>query len=279
MAMAQSAEEWKLEAENDSDDNDIIVVSGSTPSFAAGRERSASLDGSREALLVEADDAVCSQCAEGGNTHSCTECGLLCAQCVRAHIAMKCFGQHTLSALFARADYGQKQNERPDCNTNINGTVDSSSLSTAATGTLPTRDEACERRRDRTWHWRWSESVPDRPVRAPQLKMSEGGWQNTRTHTSWSIGGGHSSPLHRPQSVAVSADGLLYVCDRHSDSKIKVFNTSDGSFVRYLGADFGTGEGQLDCPTAIALDESRVYVADATSNRIQGFLCCFLLQL
>lgn len=138
----------------------------------------------------------------------------------------------------------------------------------------PATEIALECRRER-WHWRWSESLPAPPqaeVRPNAFgalpatdrlaKSAEGAW-NIELH------GGDL--LNRPRFVAVSKKGPVFVCDHHADSKVKVFD-ADGSFLRYLGADFGVGEGQLDCPTAVAVDDENdvVFVTDATSNRIQG---------
>lgn len=267
--------ERMIAAESDSDDECVVVLRGITPCIAAevkGKEEEGPCgDVVGEVQLVGAA-ASCSQCAgTGTNTHSCAECGLLCQQCGGAHMVMRCFREHTLVALKSSED-STSVKFGDDC-----------SLPAANS---PARDEARAERRDRAWHWRWSESMPEPQEHAaswsqvPNEQPQTPEVEMTASVQSWSIGGGDSTCLHRPRSVAVGTDGLLYVCDMQSDSKVKVFSAADGSFVRYVGADFGTGEGSLDCPTAVAVDAWHVYVSDATSNRIQGAdepVACFQL--
>ena len=261
-----------IAAESDSDDDCVVVLRDVMPCIAAeakGDEEEGPWDvvGEVQLVLEEAAAAACSQCAgTGTNTHSCAECGLLCQQCGDAHMVMRCFRQHDLVALKSSED-STSVKFGDDCSR-------PAPVPRVAAANSPAKDEARAERRDRAWHWRWSESMPEphpRPAvpneqpQTPKVEMAA-----SSAVGSWSIGGGDSTCLHRPRSVAVGTDGLLYVCDMQSDSKVKVFSAADGSFVRFLGADFGTGEGSLDCPTAVAVDAWHVYVSDATSNRIQG---------
>jgi tripartite motif-containing protein 71 len=76
--------------------------------------------------------------------------------------------------------------------------------------------------------------------------------------------------LSSPQGIAVdSSSGNVYVVDT-ANNRIKKFS-SNGTFITEWGR-YGTGNGSLNSPRGIALDQAgNVYVADTGNNRIQVF--------
>jgi DNA-binding beta-propeller fold protein YncE len=75
--------------------------------------------------------------------------------------------------------------------------------------------------------------------------------------------------FHRPNGVAVSLLGNIYVSDT-GNHRIQKF-TKNGDFVMSWGS-AGSGDGQFDYPQGLAVDLSgNVYVADAGNKRIQKF--------
>lgn len=74
-----------------------------------------------------------------------------------------------------------------------------------------------------------------------------------------------------PTGVAVAPDGSIYVCDT-SNNRVQKF-TSAGTFSAVLpasGTTAGSGNGQFNGPTGVAVDPSgNVYVADTGNHRIQ----------
>ena len=83
---------------------------------------------------------------------------------------------------------------------------------------------------------------------------------------------GGASPdarLERPTGMALDrAARRIYVTDtlRH---QLMVFGT-DGSLIRVIGKR-GSGPGEFNFPTSVALSEGKVYVVDAMNFRIQAF--------
>jgi len=285
-AGCQGMHQWLAE----SDDDDAVLVSA-----VGGAGVEAVVGEILEPLLQQAHswssggegiddaDAECRQCAgtlrSRTHAHVCCQCGVLCQLCVEAHARMRCFREHAVHpgcesapTVCSRASAVEAA-QREGATALEGGGADS----LASPGT----ETALDCRRER-WHWRWSESlpVPEPHEPPPQAELSQNALPATdRWATSalgaWNMEQRGGDLLHRPRSVAVSGGGAVFVCDNHVDSKVKVFD-ADGSFLRFLGADFGVGEGQLDCPTAVAVDDENgvVFVSDATSNRIQGMHAC-----
>lgn len=77
--------------------------------------------------------------------------------------------------------------------------------------------------------------------------------------------------LWYPSAVAVDSTGtFLYVADT-ANSRIQVFSTVDGGFVRKWGTE-GSGNDQMSHPTGIALDgDNNVYVTDSGNRRVMKF--------
>ncbi len=73
--------------------------------------------------------------------------------------------------------------------------------------------------------------------------------------------------LIMPRNAAVGPDGLLYVADS-GNHRIVVF---DGTETVLSFGGFGAGEGQLNEPWGIAVDDEFVYVADTWNHRVQKF--------
>lgn len=77
--------------------------------------------------------------------------------------------------------------------------------------------------------------------------------------------------LWYPSALAVDSTGtFVYVADT-ANSRIQVFSTVDGGFVRKWGTE-GSGNDQMSHPTGIALDGSdNVYITDAGNRRVMKF--------
>ena len=73
----------------------------------------------------------------------------------------------------------------------------------------------------------------------------------------------------KPTSVAVDADGNLYVCDT-LNNRIEIFD-ADGKFVSTFGK-AGDGPGYFARPKGVAIDsDSHIWVADGMQDRMQVF--------
>ena len=187
---------------------------------------------------------VCAQCdCRDAVTARCAECGVLCEGCATAHGRMKCLSRHKVSPLKPEAARQNKQDGQ----------------------------EADRDSRRRLWHWRWSESVP-LPKTSQLVPQQQGpdGSPGSAAERVWSVGG-EQGLLNRPRSVALGMDGLVYVCDDNEKGKVHVLRGADGVLVRRIGGECGSGEGVLDCPMGVAVDENHVYVSDYTSHRVQVF--------
>jgi sugar lactone lactonase YvrE len=78
-----------------------------------------------------------------------------------------------------------------------------------------------------------------------------------------------------PTGVAVASNGDIYVSEGHGESRVNnsrimVF-TKDGRFIKTF-ATYGTGDGQLRSPHALAFDsQDRLFVADRGNSRVAVF--------
>lgn len=78
--------------------------------------------------------------------------------------------------------------------------------------------------------------------------------------------GADRGQLMAPVAIAATGTGLVAITDEHSHT-VEVF-TSDGAFVRRIGRR-GTGPGQFDAPSGIAVDAEGMWVVDSGNDRIQ----------
>ena len=89
---------------------------------------------------------------------------------------------------------------------------------------------------------------------------------------AWGTQGSAEGMFHDVHSVAVDADGQVYVTDSlHPDlHRVQKF-TPDGRFLLAWGGT-GGGDGEFHCPGGIAVDgEGFVYVVDIGNCRVQKF--------
>lgn len=82
-----------------------------------------------------------------------------------------------------------------------------------------------------------------------------------------SFGTGNAN-VRSPLDVAVDDDGDVYVVDMSND-RIQVF-TSHGDPDRRWGTT-GTGDGEFQSPSSVAVHDGRVYVTDGFNHRVQEF--------
>jgi DNA-binding beta-propeller fold protein YncE len=73
--------------------------------------------------------------------------------------------------------------------------------------------------------------------------------------------------FYGPRDVTVGPDGDIYVLDQGRARVVR--RAADGSVTSY--GSFGTGDGQLSDPTGLAVDATRLYVADTGNARIVVF--------
>jgi DNA-binding beta-propeller fold protein YncE len=87
--------------------------------------------------------------------------------------------------------------------------------------------------------------------------------------TQWGKLGTKPGDFNSPYSIAINADGKVYVADANNN-RIEIF-TTDGGLVGQFGVN-GAAPGQLDKPKSVALDaKGNLYVGDTGNKRIQIF--------
>jgi DNA-binding beta-propeller fold protein YncE len=85
----------------------------------------------------------------------------------------------------------------------------------------------------------------------------------------WEIVGWYGQSLENKPSIAVTAEGRVFVSDPEG-YRILEFN-NQGEFVRYWG-DFGTGPDGFNLPTGLTTDaDGGLWIADAGNHRIMHF--------
>lgn len=80
--------------------------------------------------------------------------------------------------------------------------------------------------------------------------------------------GSNRDQLNTPISVAIDARKNVYVAD-HKNHRIQIRNSA-GDWVRNIGHQ-GTGDGELQFPSAVSVADGNVYVADKGNSRIAVF--------
>ena len=84
------------------------------------------------------------------------------------------------------------------------------------------------------------------------------------------VSGSDSLHFNKPTSVAVTANGSIYIADGYGNSRIMKFSPQ-GKFLFQWGTQ-GKNEGQFQIPHDLTLDKKgNVYVADRENKRIQVF--------
>ncbi len=81
------------------------------------------------------------------------------------------------------------------------------------------------------------------------------------------IGAGLVADGHK--DVQFAPNGELLVAD-HSNHRVCVFSTDGNALLRTWGR-FGTADGEFKYPTALALADSKLFVLDFGSARVQVF--------
>lgn len=86
----------------------------------------------------------------------------------------------------------------------------------------------------------------------------------------WGSFGTGEGLFNRPKSIAVAANGNVYVAEEVND-RVQIF-TSTGSYLGVFGGS-GSEDGQLDGPLGIAIDQQDgyVYISDTLHKKIQKF--------
>lgn len=81
----------------------------------------------------------------------------------------------------------------------------------------------------------------------------------------------YSDLYHAPDIVVNSAGTTLYVSTGGYES-VEIFNAA-GTSLGAVGTGSGSGNGQLNGPTGLALspDDSKLYVVDTDNNRVEAF--------
>ncbi len=84
----------------------------------------------------------------------------------------------------------------------------------------------------------------------------------------WGKSGDRNGEFFNPQNIAVDSEGNVYVTDL-GNRRVQQFN-NDGTFLKTWGSS-GSGAGQFNSVSGIAVDENSVYVVDNQLNKIQKF--------
>jgi DNA-binding beta-propeller fold protein YncE len=81
---------------------------------------------------------------------------------------------------------------------------------------------------------------------------------------------GPAPGFYGPRGIAIAPDGSVYVVDQ---GHTRIVRFSPDGRVSSIWGTKGTGEGQFNDPTSVAVDSrnNRVYVADPINSRIQVF--------
>ena len=94
--------------------------------------------------------------------------------------------------------------------------------------------------------------------------------RNRYYQTMGAFGVAPSNGLQRPTGLAVSASGdALYLSDSHNH-RIQHRSWPEFKVLRTAGS-YGAEAGQFNFPSAIALAEGRLYVADTRNHRIVAY--------
>ncbi|HET6517815.1 MAG TPA: HYR domain-containing protein [Nitrosopumilaceae archaeon] len=84
----------------------------------------------------------------------------------------------------------------------------------------------------------------------------------------WGESGNRDGEFYNPQNIAIDSDGNVYVTDL-GNRRVQQFD-NNGVFLKSWGSS-GSGAGQFNSISGIAVDENSVYVVDNQLNKIQKF--------
>lgn len=85
--------------------------------------------------------------------------------------------------------------------------------------------------------------------------------------TQISTWGGPEPGFYGPRDVVIGSEGDVFVLDQGRARVVR--RMADGTVITY--GSFGTGDGQINDPTGMAVDGERLYVADTTNQRVVVF--------
>ncbi|MFB5610368.1 MAG: HYR domain-containing protein [Nitrosopumilaceae archaeon] len=86
--------------------------------------------------------------------------------------------------------------------------------------------------------------------------------------TQWGESGNQDGEFFNPQNIAIDSEGNVYVTDL-GNRRVQQFD-NNGVFLKSWGSS-GSGAGQFNSVSGIAVDENSVYVVDNQLNKIQKF--------
>jgi hypothetical protein len=86
--------------------------------------------------------------------------------------------------------------------------------------------------------------------------------------TQWGESGDRDGEFYNPQNIAIDSEGNVYITDL-GNRRVQQFD-NDGTFLKAWGSS-GSGAGQFNSVSGIAVDENSVYVVDNQLNKIQKF--------
>jgi len=86
--------------------------------------------------------------------------------------------------------------------------------------------------------------------------------------TQWGESGNRNGEFFNPQNIATDSEGNVYVTDL-GNRRVQQFD-NDGTFLKAWGSS-GSGAGQFNSISGIAVDENSVYVVDNQLSKIQKF--------
>lgn len=121
----------------------------------------------------------------------------------------------------------------------------------------------------------WTEAVGNvQPLTPEQIDPYLKGWQDIAAVQVWGSIGTEPGQFQSPHSIAVAADGSIYVADGFNH-RVQKFN-ADGEYVLSIGTASGQTPnpptGTLNEPWGVAVaPDGSIYVADTWNHRIQQF--------
>lgn len=82
------------------------------------------------------------------------------------------------------------------------------------------------------------------------------------------LAGSGNGQLHEPTGLALDSKGDIWATDEDND-RVEEFSAT-GEYLSKFGSE-GTGNGQFDAPSALAVSEGEIYVVDTGNSRVEVF--------